>query len=92
LYYKTTISFVDSIVGKDIVIPYFKEKININTNIFGVISNGKNYLLEGKGMPILNTSNKGNMFIEFSISYPKIKNNTKIEELKVLLNEVFYPS
>jgi DnaJ-class molecular chaperone len=91
LYYKTTISFVDSIVGKDIVIPYFKEKININTNIFGVISNGKNYLLEGKGMPILNTSNKGNMFIEFSISYPKIKNNTKIEELKVLLNEVFYP-
>ena len=90
LYFKTDISFVDSIVGKDIVIPYFKEKININTNIFGVISNGKNYLLEGKGMPILNTSNKGNMFIEFSISYPKIKNNTKIDELKALLNEVFY--
>lgn len=90
LYFKTDISFVDSIVGKDIVIPYFKEKINVNTNIFGVISNGKNYLLEGKGMPILNTSNKGNMFIEFSISYPKIKNNTKIDELKALLNEVFY--
>ena len=88
--FKTDISFVDSIVGKDIVIPYFKEKINVNTNIFGVISNGKNYLLEGKGMPILNTSNKGNMFIEFSISYPKIKNNTKIDELKALLNEVFY--
>ena len=90
LYYKIDISFVDSIVGKDIVIPYFKEKININTNIFGVISNGKNYLLEGKGMPILNTTNKGNMFIEFNISYPKIKNNEKIEELKTLLNEVFY--
>jgi DnaJ-class molecular chaperone len=89
LYYNTDISFVDSIVGKDIVIPYFKEKININTNIFGVISNGKNYLLEGKGMPVLNTANKGNMFIEFSVNYPKIKNADKIEELRVLLNEVF---
>ena len=90
LYFKTDISFIDSVIGKDIVIPYFKEKININTNLFGVISNGKNYLLEGKGLPILNTSNKGNMFIEFNISYPKIKNKDKIEELKTLLNEVFY--
>jgi len=90
LYYKIDLSFVDSVVGKDIVIPYFKENININTNIFGVISNGKNYLLEGKGMPILNTSNKGNMFIEFNIGYPKIKNKEKLEELKSLLNEVFY--
>jgi len=96
LYYKTDISFIDSVVGKDIVIPYFKEKIAINTNIFGVISNGKNYLLEGKGMPVLNTaSNKGNMFIEFSIAYPKIKKSSdkpgdKIEELRALLTEVFY--
>ena len=90
LYYKTDISFIDSIVGKELAIPYFKEKININTNIFGVISNGKNYLLEGKGMPILNTSNKGNMFIEFNINYPKIKNKDKCEELKTLLTEVFY--
>ena len=90
LYFKTNISFIDSVVGKDIVIPYFKEKININTNIFGVISHGKNYLIEGKGMPILNTLNKGNMFIEFSISYPKIKNKDKCDELKELLNNVFY--
>jgi DnaJ-class molecular chaperone len=41
-------------------------------------------------MPILNTSNKGNMFIEFNISYPKIKNKEKIEELTKLLNDVFY--
>jgi DnaJ-class molecular chaperone len=113
LYYKTDISFIDSVLGKEIAIPYFKEKIIINTNIFGVISNGKNYLLEGKGMPILNTSNKGNMFIEFAINYPKIKyvakagtvpaataladektteedKPDKIEQLRTLLNEVFY--
>jgi DnaJ-class molecular chaperone len=40
-------------------------------------------------MPVLNTANKGNMFIEFSVNYPKIKNADKIEELRVLLNEVF---
>ena len=109
LYYKTDISFIDSVLGKEIAIPYFKEKIIINSNIFGVISNGKNYLLEGKGMPILNTSNKGNMFIEFAINYPKIKyvakaakatavdektteddKPDKIEQLRTLLNEVFY--
>jgi DnaJ-class molecular chaperone len=46
-------------------------------------------MIEGKGLPILNTNNKGNMYIEFNISYPKIKNAEKIEELKKLLNDVF---
>lgn len=40
-------------------------------------------------MPILNTNNKGNMFIEFNINYPKIKNAEKLEELKNLLGEIF---
>ena len=89
LHYKTDISFINSIIGTNIKIPYFKETIEINTKIFGVISNGKKYLIEGKGMPILNTNNKGNMFIEFNINYPKIKKEEKIEDLRILLNEVF---
>jgi len=40
-------------------------------------------------LPILNTNNKGNMFIEFNINYPKIKNTEKLDELKKLLEEVF---
>lgn len=89
LHYKTEISFVNSIIGTNIVIPYFKENIELNTQIFGVISNGKKYLIEGKGLPILNTNNKGNMYIEFNINYPKIKKDEKIEELTALLNEIF---
>ena len=89
LHYKTNISFINSIIGQVITIPYFKETIELDTKIFGVISNGKKYLIEGKGMPILNTNNKGNMFIEFNINYPKIKNAEKIEDLRILLNEVF---
>jgi DnaJ-class molecular chaperone len=50
--------------------------------------------LEGKGMPVLNTTtNKGNMFVEFSIAYPKIKvglTGEKTGELRTLLTEVFY--
>jgi molecular chaperone DnaJ len=89
LHYKCDISFIDSIIGTDICIPYFKEDININTKIFGVLAYHKKYLIEGKGLPILNTSKKGNMYIEFNISYPKIKNNGKINDLKKLLQEVF---
>jgi len=89
LHYKTDISFINSIIGEVITIPYFKDTIEINTKILGVISNGKKYLLEGKGLPILNTNNKGNMFIEFNINYPKIKNPEKLDELKKLLEEVF---
>jgi molecular chaperone DnaJ len=90
LYYKTDISFIDSIIGKNISIPYFKEAINMNTKILGVISHGKKYLLEGKGLPIINTKNKGNMFIEFNISYPKMKNDDNVEELRKLLALTFY--
>jgi len=90
LYYKCDISFIDSVIGKNITIPYFKETININTKIFGVLSHSKQYLLEGKGLPIINTKNKGNMFIEFNISYPKIKNEENIEELKKILEKTFY--
>jgi len=90
LYYKTDISFIDSILSKIISIPYFKDTITIDTKIFGALSNGKKYLLEGKGLPIINTKNKGNMFIEFNISYPKIKNDSNIEELRKLLANTFY--
>lgn len=89
LYYKCELTFIESMIGKNIKIPYFKETIDINTNIFGVVYPGKQYLIEGRGMPILNTQRKGNMFIEFTIKYPKIKNKDKLEELTVLLKEIY---
>lgn len=90
LIYKCDISYVDSVVGKEITIPYFKEPITVNTNTFGVVYTGKQYIVEGKGLPILNSSKYGNMIIEFNVEYPKIKNHNKVKELKKLLEEVFY--
>ncbi len=91
LYYKCDINYIESVIGKDIVIPYFKESIKINTNMFGVVYPGKSYLIEKKGMPILDSNNMGNMYIEFHVkSYPKIKNKDKLEELEALLKETFH--
>lgn len=89
LLYKCELSFIESIIGKDITIPYFKDKVQLNTNIFGVVYPGKQYLIENKGLPILNTNKMGNMFIEFEIKYPKIKNKDNINELEKLLKNTF---
>jgi DnaJ-class molecular chaperone len=90
LIYKCDITYIDSVIGKDIVIPYFKETVNINTNTFGVVYPGKQYAIEGKGMPISNTNKFGNMLLEFNISYPKIKNKDKLKELEECIKHVFY--
>jgi len=89
LHYKCNLTFIESVVGKQIEIPYFKETIKINTNTFGVVYPGKSYIIEGKGMPIIETNNKGNMFIEFNIKYPKIKNKDNLAALENLLRETF---
>lgn len=86
LYYKCELSFIESVIGKDIEIPLFKEVLKLNTSVFGVISNGKNYTIEDKGMPLMNSNTKkGNLYIQFSINYPKIKNKEHIKELEKLL-------
>lgn len=90
LYYKVEISFIESIIGKNIEIPFFNnEKININTRTMGVVYPGKQYMIQNKGMPIINSSTFGNMFIEFIIKYPKMKNPEKVNQLENILKEVF---
>jgi DnaJ-class molecular chaperone len=88
LYYKQTITLTDSIIGKMIIIDYFGEQIKINTNQFGVINPSKQYILKNRGLPIYNTTKKGNMIIEFNINYPQLNNN-QIENLTDALNKAF---
>ena len=88
LYYKHTITLSESILGKIIPIEYFNEEIKINSNQFGIINPSKQYILKGRGLPIQNTTQKGNMIIEFNIVYPKI-NTEMIGELTLLLNKTF---
>ena len=88
LYYKHTITLTESILGKIITIEYFNEQIKINSNQFGIINPSKQYILKGRGLPVQNTTQKGNMIIEFNITYPKI-NPEMIDELTTVINKSF---
>jgi len=91
LYYKCNLTYIESVIGKEITIPYFGGDITININDFGIVYPGQKYKIDGKGMPIMNTPRFGNMYLEFVITYPKIKNKEKIPELKALLESMLEP-
>ena len=88
LLYKHTLTLTESIIGKLINIDYFGENIKINTDQFGIINPSKQYILKNRGLPILNTTKKGNMIIEFIITYPKV-NADELEKLTEILNKSF---
>jgi DnaJ-class molecular chaperone len=81
LKHKTQITLYESIIGKELIIPYFEEKIVINTNIFGIINPEKEYIVLEKGLR--NEMNqKGNLKIIFKIIYPeKTFNNDEINDI-----------
>lgn len=88
LLYKHTLTLTESIIGKIINIDYFGENIKINTDQFGIINPSKQYILKNRGLPILNSTKKGNMIIEFIITYPKI-NPVEYDKLVEILNKSF---
>jgi DnaJ-class molecular chaperone len=88
LYYKLQITLTESILGKEIIIPYFEEKVKININQFGVINPNKQYIIKNRGLPIMNTDKKGNMYLEFTIIYPKLESN-EISNLTSVLSKAF---
>ena len=49
----------------------------------------KQYWLKNKGLPIFNTNNKGNLFIEFNITYPNLNKEKDISELRKTLDKYF---
>ena len=88
LYHKLQITLTESILGKDITIPYFDEKVKININQFGIINPNKHYIIKNRGLPIMNTEKKGNLFLEFTITYPKLETD-EITNLTSVLSKAF---
>lgn len=88
LHYKINITLTESILGKEISIPYFDDIIKINLNQYGIINPTKQYIIKNRGLPILNTDKKGNLIIEFDINYPKLETND-ITNLTSILNKSF---
>lgn len=85
LIHKLSISFLESVVGKEITIPHYAGEIKMNIDNFGVIEPNKKYILPGKGM-----TSGDHLIIIFSIKYPKkelsAETKKQLEELLGSLN------
>jgi len=79
LLYEVIISFIDSICGCDIIIPHFEEEITVTTSDFGIIKEGKEYIINNKGI------NGGNLILIFKVDEYTRKiekeNRDKIREI-----------
>jgi DnaJ family protein A protein 2 len=80
LVFKTSLSLMESIVGKDLKIPHYDGDFIINTHTWGIIDPKLRYIIQGKG--ILD----GDIVIDFSIQYTNKKFTS--DEL-LLLKETF---
>jgi molecular chaperone DnaJ len=85
LIYTTQISLFDSIVGKEIKIPYFDELIELNINKFGIIDPKKEYVIVEKGLKN-EKGERGNLKIKFEIIYP---NRVLVPEEIIVLTDIF---
>ena len=88
LYYKVNITLTEAILGKDLSISYFDDTIKLNISQFGIINQNKQYIVKNRGLPIMNTDKKGNLFLEFNITYPKLEKD-EINNLSNILKKAF---
>jgi DnaJ-class molecular chaperone len=85
LVYEKDITFKESVIGKEILIPHFENEIRINTQTFGVINPNKKYVIYNKGIKN-ETGNQGNLYIKFNIQYDeKILSEEQIKALTEIL-------
>ena len=61
LLYEVIISFIDSVCGCEITIPHFEGEIVISTSDFGIIKEGKEYIINNKGI------NGANLILIFKV-------------------------
>lgn len=88
LYYKVNITLTEAILGKDLQIPYFDDTIKININQFGIINKDKKHIIKNRGLPIMNSDRKGDLYLDFNITYPKLEKD-EVSSLSAVLSKAF---
>lgn len=73
LIHTENITFKESIIGKKVILDHFGDKLEINLQNYIIIQPNKEYILKGKGMPIINGNTHGNLILLFNIKYPSIE-------------------
>ena len=87
---KINVTFKETMIGKDIVIPHFSGNININTLGFGIINPNKEYMIHNKGL-VDKDGKSGNLRIKFIIEYPeRAFNNYEVEILNETFNKLLF--
>lgn len=69
LLYNVKINFVETIIGKELSIPFFTNNININVKGFGIINPNMEYVIYNKAL-VDNNGEIGNLKLRFEIIYP----------------------
>lgn len=73
LYMRAGVGFKESIIGTTVIVPHFTGDFQINTSELGILQQTKQYVIKGKGMPIRDKKENGNLVLQFDIKYPSIK-------------------
>jgi len=83
LHIQLPILFTETVTGRTYTIPHFEEEIVFSSATCGIVEPGKNYSLQGKGMP------GGHLIIQFKVEYPKIKlTDEHREKIKTVFQSV----
>jgi DnaJ-class molecular chaperone len=81
LIYETIIIFINSICGSEVSIPHFEGNFKLNfIDVFGVIKEGNEYCIQGKGI------NEGNLILKFKVQeYSGKLDKEKRDKIRELL-------
>jgi molecular chaperone DnaJ len=92
LLLKFPIRVTQAILGDKVEVPTLDGKIKLT--IPPGTQPGKKFRIKGKGMPILNTSQRGDLYVEIQVEIPKNLNTAqkaKIREFAQLCGDEVYP-
>ena len=88
LIFEHQISFKESIIGKNILIPHIEETFVFDIRKFCIINPNKSYLIKDKGLQD-ELGNKGNLILKFKIIYTdKVLSESEIDILEKALNTI----
>jgi DnaJ-class molecular chaperone len=84
LIYNVKITLKESIIGKNIIIPYYDIPIELNIKTLGIINPYKEYSLSNYGL-----AKEGFLILKFEIDYPEIVlNDTDVAIVDTILTKV----
>jgi len=86
LTYRSTITFMESIVGKEIEVPMYDGPVRVDTATLGVIQPNKVYTIPGKGMKT-EGGKRGALHLIFKVTYPGVLKKEAREEIGTVLGK-----